>query len=131
MRIYIAAPWLRRTEARLAARSFRDAGFDVISRWLEHPGDPNDSLGYSLSDEDVQQQAREDWQDVADADVLVVLNLEKSEGKAVETGIAIANGIPFICVGPRTNVFQTLGIGMVDSVEDAIAYLKTVPLVAA
>jgi hypothetical protein len=54
--------------------------------------------------------------------VLVVLNLEKSEGKAVETGIALMNNIPIVSVGTRSNIFQTLAIE-VETVQEAIAAL--------
>lgn len=123
MKVYIAAPWARKDEAIAAGKQFRAAGFEVTSRWFEHQGDPNDSTGITCPDEDIRAQALEDLEDVLRADYLVVLNLQKSEGKAVETGVALANNIPFICVGPRSNIFQLFGEAMVESVDDAIQYL--------
>ena len=126
MRVYIAAPWVRKHDAIQAGRAFEAAGFKVLSRWFNHEGDPNDATGVTCEHQEVYRQALEDVDDVQRADYLIVLNLEKSEGKAVETGIAIANGIPFICVGPRSNVFQVFAEAMVDSVDDAIAHLHTI-----
>lgn len=123
MRVYIAAPWVRRTEAVEIGKRFVASGFEVTSRWFEHPGNPNDSTGKSSPLETVVQQANEDIEDILRADALVVVNLERSEGKAVETGIAIANGIPVVSVGARSNIFQALG-KEVGTVDEAISYLE-------
>lgn len=124
MRVYIAAPWVRRADAIKAGEKFKEAGFEISSRWFHHEGNPNDSAGLTATDDHIREQALEDYDDVASSDFMVILQLEKSEGKAVETGIALANGIPFIVVGSRSNIFQVLGEGMFDSVEEAIEYLR-------
>ncbi len=110
MRIYIAAPWVRREEAIAAGRVAEVAGFKVTSRWFYHEGATLDTTGSSLARAETIRQALEDIADVKRSHVLIVLNLEKSEGKAVETGIALANRIPVISVGQRSNIFQALGI---------------------
>ena len=109
MRVYVAAPWKRKQDA-------------ITSRWFEHPGDPNDCAGLTESVDEVRAQAAEDIYDVLSAEALVVLNLQQSEGKAVETGIALMAQIPVISVGPRSNIFQTLGTE-VATVEEAIQVL--------
>lgn len=123
--VYIACPWVQKEAAVAAGKQFTEAGFNVTSRWFNHQGDPNDSAGISVSDEAIEQQAIEDLQDVLDADVIVVLNLQKSEGKAVETGFALAHGIPLVTVGTRSNIFQVLGL-MVSSVEEAIEACRAI-----
>jgi len=130
LNVYIAAPWIRKADAIAAGEMFAKAGYVVTSRWFNHEGDPNDSTGIRCPDDVIRHQAREDIQDVLRADALVVLNLEKSEGKAVETGIALQAGIPFIVVGERSNIFQILSLGMVESVEDAISLLNTISIPA-
>lgn len=127
MKIYVAAPWVRRPEAIEAGEQFKAAGHDLTCHWFHHvtDGDPNDSTGVTCNPESIRQQAAEDIDDVMRADVLVVLNLQKSEGKAVETGIAIAAGIPVISVGPRSNIFQALG-HEVATVDEALAVLATI-----
>lgn len=119
MKVYIAAPWVRKADAIAAGELFEAEGHVVTSRWFYHEGDPNDPTGALSSIDAIRHQATEDIIDVRRADRFVVLNLEKSEGKAVETGIALAAGIPIISVGKRSNIFQTLGI-QVATIEEAI-----------
>lgn len=129
MKVYIAAPWVRRPEAIEVGKQFVAAGHELTCRWFEHvtDGDPNDSTGVTCNPASIVQQALEDIADVRRAHVLVVLNLQKSEGKAVETGIAIAAGILVISVGPRSNIFQALG-QEVETVEAAIDYLRVLSI---
>lgn len=126
MKIYIAAPWVRRADAIAIGEHFKAAGHELTSRWFYHQtspgGDPLDPTGSTSPLANIQHQAKEDIEDVRRADALVVLNLCKSEGKAVETGIAIAAGIPVISVFPRSNIFQALG-AEVATVEEALALL--------
>jgi nucleoside 2-deoxyribosyltransferase len=124
VKVYIAAPWVRKAEAISAGREFEAAGHLVTSRWFYHGdgGNAMDSTGITQPIEDIREQAWGDIEDVCGSDVLVVLNLEKSEGKAVETGIALMNNIPIVSVGTRSNIFQTLAIE-VETVQEAIAAL--------
>jgi nucleoside 2-deoxyribosyltransferase len=124
LKIYIAAPWVRRPEAIAAGDRFIAAGHTLTCQWFTHEtdGDPLDSTGVTCNPDSIRFQANEDIADVRRADVLVVLNLQKSEGKAVETGIALAAGIPVVSVGPRSNIFQALGTE-VATVDEALAFL--------
>ncbi len=122
MKIYVAGPWVRKAEVIEAANLLRAEGHFITSRWFEHVGDPKDNTGSSLPADEIRFQAEQDILDVLAADVIVVLNLEKSEGKAVETGVALANGIPLISVGKRSNIFQILGTE-VATIEEAVALL--------
>ena len=123
MKVYLAAPWVRKDDAKAARAQLQAAGIDVTSHWLEHEGSATDSTGSTSPIAYIQEQAVQDIKDVRRADYLVVLNLERSEGKAVETGVAIANGIPVISVGKRSNIFQTLGLE-VETLEQAINFLS-------
>jgi nucleoside 2-deoxyribosyltransferase len=127
VKVYVAAPWVRKQEAIAAGEQLKAAGFEVTSRWFYHEGDPNDSTGVGEDREQIRMQAREDINDVLNSDALVVLNLEMSEGKAVETGIALAYNLPVISVGGRSNIFQALGVE-VNSLDDAIQVLNLVPV---
>jgi nucleoside 2-deoxyribosyltransferase len=127
MKVYVAAPWVRREDAKAFGERLLNAGIVVTSRWFNHQGDPSDNTGGKLDPVEVQRQAREDIFDVCQADFLVVLNLERSEGKAVETGIAISNGIPVISVGKRSNIFQSLGYE-VASEDEALKLLQSFPI---
>ena|SRR6266436_1864464 len=123
MKIYVAAPWIHKQDAIKAGTQLEAAGHNVTSRWFFHQGDATDPTGMNSDIVDIIFQAREDITNVLRADCLVVLNLARSEGKAVETGIALANNIPIISVGPRGNIFQTLGVE-VPTLEAAILVLS-------
>lgn len=100
-RIYIAAPWARREEAREARLYFELEGFDVTSRWLDV-----DELKCSPV-----KEAQNDIEDVLTSDAVVVLNLQKSEGKAFEQGLAFMANIPIYVIGDKEqplHIFQRL-----------------------
>lgn len=119
--IYVAAPWIYKDEARTVISQFRTAGVKVSSSWADFAGD-------SVDPEVLINEARRDWDEVREADALVLLNWEKSEGKSVETGLALAYGLPIIAVGKPSNVFHYLKNHFiwVDSVEQAIIEVKRV-----
>ena len=123
LRIYIAAPWVRRFEAIEQAQVLKEAGHRITSRWFEHEGDPVDNTGGKLDPVEVRRQALEDLDDVRESDVVVVLNFERSEGKAVETGYALAHHIPVVQVGPRGSIFACL-CKEVETVEEALEVLR-------
>ena len=113
-RVYVAGPWARRHTAKIVAAQVR-AGHWVTSRW-------HDLDAGLLPADDVE--AAHDVKDIWAADTLLLLNLEKSEGKAVETGLALAWNLRIIVVGERSNVFHHLPhIILVDSVAAALALL--------
>lgn len=125
LKIYIAGPWARRDEAKVAADQFRAAGFDITSRWIDfHGKDDKDPKV-------LEAEAINDLEDIWNANGIVILQLQKSEGKAFEQGFALgvsnmrhmAN--KFILVTPdgeRGNVFQYLSdlYTLVPTVEAAI-----------
>ena len=117
MRIYLAAPWARRDDARAAKAQFQTAGFTVVSTWTEQQ-DTENPLQMSLN-------AQSDEQQLLSAEAIVLLNLCKSEGKATEWGIARQAGKLCVLVGPQEgNIFYHLpGVVQFDSVDEAIQYL--------
>lgn len=116
--MYIAAPWTHRFEARNAATQVISAGYTITWDWWNHECGDEDSKRLA-------ELARKDYGGVCSADKLLLLNYEKSEGKAVEQGIALAEGIPIVGVGKHpTNIFQNLPTyTWVDTVEEAIDVL--------
>lgn len=139
MRIYVAAPWTRKAEAQAFAEGLEKAGHTITKKWWEHREVP----GYLSADiaiperQELVQQAMEDILGVLAAEGLVLLNLEKSEGKAVETGVALvtamlyAHGLTktgvldFILVGGKSNLFHCLPLWQeAKTVEDAVALLQ-------
>ena len=119
VRVYIAAPWVRRAQAREVRDYLVTGGYDVTSRWLDFTGDEHDERL-------LRREAQMDWNDVLRSDALLLLNIEKSEGKAVEQGIALQKGIPIIAIGKPSNVFHRLPhYTWVDTLGKAIQALPT------
>jgi hypothetical protein len=121
VKVYVAGPWKHRKDAAEAAGHLAAAGHEIVSRWH--------GLAWAEDTDDVEilcQEARNDWDDISQACVMVVLNIEKSEGKAVEQGIAMMRGIPIILVGSeRFNVFQYLPMfTLVQSLATALKLME-------
>ena len=118
-RIYLAAPWINKVEALAAQQAFEDAGYRTTSRWI---------TAHSDEDTNLTEQAVQDLEDILQADILVILNLDKSEGKATEMGFALGMGMPVILIGDTSrNIFYHLPqIVRVDNVEEAIGAVPEV-----
>lgn len=123
LRIYVAAPWIHRDQAREAAGKILEAGHMITRAWWDHESmiEDNDPHRAKI----LAEQARKDLFGVQSADLMIVLNSAKSEGKAVEQGIAIDMELPIIGVGARglvtKNIFHYLACyRWVSTIEDAI-----------
>lgn len=115
--IYLAAPWKDRDLAAIVARDLVSAGFTITEPWWNHP-DTNDPTELRL-------QAKKDLFGVRTADYLICLNTLKSEGKAVETGYALAFNVPVVIVGPITSIFHHHPlVTVVSTVEEAINVIR-------
>lgn len=126
MKVYLAAPWKNRPEAQAAAAYLESKGHIITKRWWEH-ADVRDINDPNQTDEDRQelvQQAVEDVEGVANCDVFILLNIQYSEGKTVETGLALAYGKPIIVVGKNTNLFHYLVNALVDDIVAAESLLQ-------
>ena len=129
--IYVAGPFADRPNVREQAEKLRAAGYNVVARWLtldveEGPNSAGslEALNMEEHQEFLREQAMNDIEDLLNADLMFIVNSRKSEGKAVELGVAIATLKPVIMVGQRTNVFQTLNIPRFDTTEGAIEWMK-------
>ena len=125
MIIYLAAPYARKSDAIAAREAFRAAGITVNSRWLDFELPPGVTTS---SHETLRTEAEHDVEDILACDVLVVLNLEKSEGKAWEQGLAYGLHIPIVAVGkPEHCVFHHLDyyewVSTVEAAIDAVCHL--------
>lgn len=105
MKVYIAGPWADRELVKVISQGFDDRGVEITHRWWDFEGDYSEV-------EKMAEYARLDLEGVRAADVLVLINTRKSEGKAVEQGLALAWGKPIIGVGEKgaesKNVFHHL-----------------------
>lgn len=92
MRVYCAAPWEFKNETQAVAQTLEAKGITVTHRWWEQPDTDDASI--------LRRHASADLRGVQDCDLLVVLALKKSEGKATEMGYALAYGKPIIVYQP-------------------------------
>lgn len=129
MRVYVACPWKHKHAAVATAQLLRAEGHEVTSRWHDIASNSVDSSGHDAPFEVCKQEAYNDITDVMLADIVLVLNIERSEGKAVEQGIAIARGIPILLVGTRSNVFHYVdSVTVVSTYAEALTRLKSYPV---
>lgn len=123
MQIYVAAPWTERWQAAAFARRCEAHGHTITRMWWEH------EAGNEEHDK-LREQAIADFDAVTRAEVLVVLQLSKSEGKAAETGYAIASNIPVVVVSYEKeagNIFHYHpAVQVVKSEDDALAALTRI-----
>lgn len=122
-KVYIAAPWVEKDGLVKEVRDkLVNLGFVVTSRWIDFPGNTDNA-------EILAQEADNDWDDVERADILLLLNLQprgsETSGKAVETGIALANGLAIYMVGKPSNVFHYIINQRFDTVDEAIEAIKS------
>lgn len=118
--LYIAAPWARKAEALKVRQQIRDAGISVGSSWMDDPDLPYEQASS-------QEDAERDIDELQHSDALLFLNLEMSEGKATELGMALMLGIPIFCIGGKArNVFLHLpSITHIGSVEEFLSALQS------
>ena len=117
-KVYIAGPWKRKDEAAAAAAAFDAAGFAITQAWWLYDNNEDPSL-------DLGQCATNDINGVLGAHFLVLLNLELSEGKAVETGVALITNKCIVLVGEPSNIFHHLeAINKVADIPSAITFCQ-------
>lgn len=118
-RIYIAAPWQLKAQARAWRGVLEAGGLTVTSRWLDTPDVPQDTDASAL----------ECLEDVIAADRLLLINPEAwaaagTGGRHVEFGYAVAAGKDLHIFGVRSNVFHHLRYVTVhETVDHALAAL--------
>ena len=108
--VYLAARYSRHPEMRVYRDILEDYGFNVNARWIE---DNNHEMEYINGPSDFNLKcAREDFEDIREADVLVTFTEHPDEfsdrptgGRHVELGWALALEKPVHVIGPRENVF--------------------------
>ena len=112
MRVYLAAPYSRKTEINQYAAELRAGGIEVTSSWLDEPHKPTTQM-HELTHEEHQQYAIQDVKDVQAANILVFFTDPTKAiiraGRHVEFGIAVQRGTPIYVVGEECeNIFHHL-----------------------
>lgn len=129
MKIYVAAPWADKEQVPAVAAHLESQGHKITEKWWlveDRPADDSIQMPDYL-----REHGELDRDGVLNADLVLVINSSKSEGKAVEQGIAIATNKPIIIVGTRgevsKNVFHYLPLyKWVPSVEEAYKVIDTI-----
>lgn len=108
MKVYLAGPFIDLKIMPTLAAQIEDAGHTITQRWWEYEGESE----HPESTEFLENCAQLDRDGVANCDIVIVWNTAKSEGKAVEQGLAIAWQKPIIMVTPgakpSSNIFHYL-----------------------
>ncbi len=115
MKVYLAAPYPARNQIRRYADQLEQIGFTITSTWLneQHEITPGTiDAATDLDSEQTNLHVHTDVKDVSRSDLLVLVTNSASDeysysgGRHVETGIALAQGIPVIVVGEPENIFH-------------------------
>lgn len=127
MRIYIAAPWKDKLLMPAIADRVEGAGHEITHKWWLVEDVPESVRTVQL----LREQAIKDITGVKTADLVLVLNTAKSEGKSLEQGVAIGDNKPIVIVGKRgefsMNVFHYLdNYRWVETVGEALEILDTI-----
>ena len=114
MKVYIAAPFNRREEAREARNILMTKGYKSVSRWIDT------HLTEKISEKQKRAEALEDFRDIQSAGLMILLNGKSTAGGMhVEMGYALSEGIPIFLVGKPSSVFHHLPqVTCFKSVED-------------
>lgn len=123
MEVYVAAPWTDRWKASAFAARCEAHGHTITRKWWEYEAGNEEH-------EKLREQAIADFDAVAKSEAVVVLQLNKSEGKAAETGYAIAHDLPVVVVtydDGAGNIFHHHpAVQMVKTENDALAALTRI-----
>lgn len=119
MNVYLAAPYAARDALRQCADDLTRLGHACTSSWLNETTEIGaGTVGVATDITDVQAalHVRTDLLDVARSDALVVWTWKAAEpivtgggnsgGRHVETGAAMAKGIPVVVIGAPENIFH-------------------------
>lgn len=140
MRVYIAAPYAARTQARAFAVDLETADHEVTSTWLMESHEISSSTvgaAPGVPDEEAAIHAHADLEDIENSDALVLLTesvavleggIGNSGGRHVETGYAIARRKIVVVVGERENIFHRAPalVTVVPTMADVVTALAAV-----
>ncbi len=118
MTIYLAGSWRLKSSVRYARGKFEAVSIKVQSDWIDSP----DEVGHA----ELRASAYRDLQQLEGADALVLMSVEKSDGKASEFMYAYCNRKPIVVVGNHDlNIFYHLdNVILVNTIQEAIDALR-------
>lgn len=95
MNLYIAAPWIDKDKMPEIAAKFESHGHSITHKWWETEDIPESKRTADV----LRVQADLDMEGVITANIVVLFNTSKSEGKAVEQGIAVGMNKHIVAIG--------------------------------
>jgi|SRR5579864_1666814 len=122
MKVYLAAPYVRKDEITACAEELRAGGVEVTSTWLNEPHKPTTQM-HELTHEEHQVYAIQDVKDVRAAKLMVFFADPTGTivrgGRHVEFGIALERRMPIFVIGQQhENIFHHMpGVMHFDSWE--------------
>jgi hypothetical protein len=123
MKVYVAASFPRKPEARALAELLAREGYYITSNWVF----AKDEGYYEPKDHEMCFRAKRDYNDVVAADVIVSITGDKQTmgGRHTEVGIGLQRRKHVILYGSRENVFHWLPqIAVVTSYNELLLHLK-------
>ena len=85
-KVYLAGPWINRDKMPDIAKVLEANGHSITHKWWQYDGEGEQHENLEF----LRKCAVDDYRGVENADVVLVYNSAKSEGKSVEQGIALA-----------------------------------------
>ncbi len=120
MKIYIAASFVNRDQARDVRKTLQDRGHESTAQWI----DGHAYLPGELTDEKKRVEALQDLTDIDNADAVLFLSTPKipstSGGQHLEMGYAFGLGKAVYILGPLTSVFHFHPLVRVITAAEAI-----------
>jgi len=125
-KIYIASFYDTRDRLRPIIGLLESWGYTVTSRWIRYQED------VKPAEEDLGKYAQRDFDDIDDADILVLDTLDETPrgGREVELGYAIGKK-EIMIVGPKRNVFHRLFVTYKDWPSLLLVLWKRAPALQA
>jgi nucleoside 2-deoxyribosyltransferase len=110
LKVYVAARYGRKEEARKISTALESYGFHVVSTWTKEEYPPSITLD-ELNPETLREIANKDIEEIRSCDALVLLSDGQKTGvprggKHVEFGIAMALRKKIYVLGEAENIFQ-------------------------
>ena len=125
MRFYLAAKFSYKKDLLPIAAALTALGHVVQAKWI-YREEENEEAAQSIINK--RRSAIEDFDDIEACNGFILFNFpvdnpEKSSGRHVELGFAIAHHKAVFCVGKNESIFATLADVNFDTVEQLLEHL--------
>lgn len=110
--VYLASRYSLKDEMKAHAEELGDYGINVTSRWLAEPHALNTKLS-DITPELSREYALLDLEDIINSDTIIFFSEDPNNqpprgGRHFEAGVAFANGLRMVAIGPKENIFHFL-----------------------